>query len=182
LVINHPVGWMPDTPQPHLTPTVRTDPTVPSRALLVPLPVGQAGNDLHRALDHPLHLGQGRLNRRLHLGKRLRRLHPVIPDALEALRHRVLHHPADKRLHSDGFMFYPLRSVGAVMIRDPRAIIAIDAPDGDRRAHHVLGHVSRHAWIRRWDFALLPLPSLKKSSRHCTPHRSNALNTTAALW
>jgi len=53
LVINHPIGWMPDTPQPHLTLTVRTDQRVPSRALLVPLPVGQAGNDLHRILTTP---------------------------------------------------------------------------------------------------------------------------------
>src|SRR2546428_6752828 len=148
---------MPDTPHPHLTPTVRTDQRVPSRALLVPVPVVQAGNDLHRALDPPLPLGQGRLNRRLHLGKRLRRLHPVIPDALEALRHRVLHHPPDTRLHSDGFMFYPLRSVGAVMIRDPRAIIAIDAPDGDRRAPPLLGPLARHALILPRDCPLLPI-------------------------
>ena len=124
---------------------------VPPRALLIPLPVGQPGDDLHRALDHALHLGQGRLNRHLHLGKRLGRLHPVIPDALEPFGHRVLHHPANKRVDIDGFVLHPLGAVGAVMVRDPLAIIAINAPDGDRRAHHVFGHVARQALILRGD-------------------------------
>src|SRR5713101_10172452 len=132
LVIDDSVGWVPDAPYPHLTPTVRTDQRVPSRALLVPLPVGQPGDDLHRALDHPLYLGQGCLNHHLHLGKRLRGLHAVIPDALEAFGHRMLHHPANKRVHIDGFMLHPFGAVGPVMVRDPVAIIAIDALDGDR--------------------------------------------------
>src|SRR6266545_1622346 len=83
--IDHPVGRVPDAPQSHFTSTVRTDQRVPSRALLVPLPVGQSGDDLHRTLDDTLHLGQGCLHRHLHLGKRLGRLHPVIADALEPL-------------------------------------------------------------------------------------------------
>src|SRR3954471_19882291 len=33
---------------------------------------------------------------------------------------------------------------GAVMVRHPLAIIAINAPDGDRRADHVLRHVARY--------------------------------------
>src|SRR5216683_1245260 len=44
---------------------------------------------------------------------------------------------------------------GPVMVRDSRAIIAIDAPDGDRRAHHVFGHVARQALILRGDCTLL---------------------------
>src|SRR5712692_2276893 len=44
---------------------------------------------------------------------------------------------------------------GAVMVRDPVAIIAINPPDGDRRAHHVFGHVARQALILRGDSALL---------------------------
>src|SRR5215510_13670679 len=40
LVIDHPIRWVPDAPHPHLTPTVRTDQGVPSRTLLVPLPIG----------------------------------------------------------------------------------------------------------------------------------------------
>src|SRR5712692_5199307 len=59
LVVDHPIGRVPDAPHPHLTPTVRTDQRVPTRALLVPLPVGQPGDDLHRSLDHALYLGQG---------------------------------------------------------------------------------------------------------------------------
>jgi hypothetical protein len=40
LVIDHPIRWVQDAPHPHLTPTVRTDQRVPSRTLLVPLPIG----------------------------------------------------------------------------------------------------------------------------------------------
>ena len=40
LVIDHPVGRVPDTPYAHLMPTVRTDQWVPPRALLIPLPIG----------------------------------------------------------------------------------------------------------------------------------------------
>src|SRR6266567_7464998 len=89
--IDHPIGRVPDTPYPHLTLTVRTDQRVPSRTLLVPLPIGESGDDLHRALDHALHLRQRRLHRHLHLGKRLGRLHAVIADALEPLGYRMLH-------------------------------------------------------------------------------------------
>src|ERR1700675_1156601 len=52
---------MPDAPHPHPAPTVRTAQGVPTRALLVPLPGGQPSDDLHCALDHALHRGQGRL-------------------------------------------------------------------------------------------------------------------------
>src|SRR6266536_6565491 len=82
--IDHPVGWVPDAPQSHFTSTMRTDQGVPTRAPLVSLPVGQPGDDLDGALNHPLHLGQGRLNDPFYLGIRLGRLHPIIPDALEA--------------------------------------------------------------------------------------------------
>ena len=43
----------------------------------------------------------------------------------------------------------------AVMIGDPLAILAIDAPDSHRGAHHVLGHVTRHALRLRGDSTLL---------------------------
>ena len=71
-------------------PTVRTDQRVPSRALLIPLPVGQPGDDLDGALDHALDLRQGCLDDHLDLGKCLRGLHPVVPDALEPFGQRVL--------------------------------------------------------------------------------------------
>src|SRR5712692_11337672 len=44
---------------------------------------------------------------------------------------------------------------GPVMVRDSLAIIAINAPDGNRRAHDVCGHVARQTLILRWDFAFL---------------------------
>jgi transposase len=143
LVIDDPVGRVPDVPYPHLTPTMRTDQRVSPRALLVALPVGQPSDDLHRALDHALHLGQGLLNQDLDLGKRLGRLHPVIPDALEPFGYYVLHHAANKRGDIHGFVLDALGAVGAIMVRDPRAIVAIDAPDRNRGAHHILGHVTR---------------------------------------
>jgi len=41
----------------------------------------------------------------------------------------VLHHPANKRINSNGFVLDPLGAVGAIMLCHPLAIIAIDAPD-----------------------------------------------------
>src|SRR5207247_4939020 len=114
--MDHPIGWVPDAPYPHLMPTVWTDEWIPPRALLIPLPGRQSRDDLDRALDHPLDLRQGCSNHHLHLGKRLGRLHPIIADTLEALGHRVLHHPADKRGHRDSFVLHPLRAVRAVMV------------------------------------------------------------------
>src|SRR5713101_9792737 len=42
-----------------------------------------------------------------------------------------------------------------VMVRDPVAIIAIDAPDGDRRTHHIFGHVACQTLIPCRDCTLL---------------------------
>src|SRR5215813_10965237 len=52
LVMDHSICRVPDAPHGHLMLTVRTDQRVPSRALRIALPIGQAGNDLDRALDH----------------------------------------------------------------------------------------------------------------------------------
>ena len=82
---------MPDAPHPHLTLTVRTNQWVPPRALLLPLSIGQPGDNLHCAPVYTLYLGQGRLNDPLDLRTRLGGLHPVVPDALEAFGHRMLH-------------------------------------------------------------------------------------------
>src|SRR5437867_12150040 len=59
--IDYPIGRVPDAPQPHLSPTVRTPQGISTGALLVALPVGQPGDNLHRSLDDALHLGQGGL-------------------------------------------------------------------------------------------------------------------------
>ena len=91
----------------------------------------------------------------LHLGKRLGGLYPVIADTLEAFGQRVLYHAANKRVDRDGFVLHPLGAVGAVMVRHPLAVIAINAPDGDRGAHHVFGHVACHTLLLRGDCALL---------------------------
>src|SRR5438552_16649381 len=42
--IDHPIGRVPDAPHRHLTPTLRTDQWITTRALLVALAVGQPGN------------------------------------------------------------------------------------------------------------------------------------------
>src|SRR5712691_10647590 len=89
LVIDHPVGRVPEAPQPPLAPTARTDHGVPTRALYVPLSRGQPGNDRDGALDHTLHLGHGLVHQDLALRNRLGGLHPVRPDALEAFGPRV---------------------------------------------------------------------------------------------
>src|SRR5712691_10305389 len=109
--IDDPIGRVPDTPDPHLTLTVRTDARVSTRVLRIPLPVSQPCDNLHGALDDAFHFSQGSLNHALHLGKRLGGLYPVIPDALEAFGHRVLHHPANKCVDINGFV---LDSLGAV--------------------------------------------------------------------
>jgi len=70
---------------------MRTYEGISTGALLVTLPVGQAGDNLDRALDHTLDLGEGGLNGYLHLGKCLGRLHPIIPDTLEPFGQRVLY-------------------------------------------------------------------------------------------
>ena len=57
---------------------------------MITLAVGQGGDDLHRALDDALDLGQRLLNQALHLFKRLGRLHPIIADALETFGKRML--------------------------------------------------------------------------------------------
>src|SRR6266566_6722138 len=44
---------------------------------------------------------------------------------------------------------------GTVMVRDPLAVIAVDALDGDRWAHHILGHIARQTLVLRRHFALL---------------------------
>src|SRR6266542_853695 len=67
--IDHPIGRVPDAPYPHLCPAVRTPQGISTRALLVALPVGQPGDDLDGALNHPLHLGHGLANEDLDLGK-----------------------------------------------------------------------------------------------------------------
>src|SRR2546425_6462856 len=89
--IDYPIGRVPDAPHPHLSLTMRTAQGVPPRALLIPLPVGQPGDDLHCTPDHALDLRQGRLNHCLHFGKRLGGLHPIIPDALKPFGHHMLH-------------------------------------------------------------------------------------------
>src|SRR5688500_167728 len=108
---------------------MRTDQRVSSCAFFVPLPIAQPGNDLHRTLDHAVHLGERHLSAGPSLGNRLGRLYSVIADALEALGQGMLHHPTDTCLHIHRFMFGPLCAMGAIMVRNPLAIIAIDTSD-----------------------------------------------------
>ena len=70
--------------------------------------------------------------------------------------HRVWHHPAKQRLHLNGFVLHSRRSMRPVMVCDPLAIRAIDAPDSARGTHDVFGHVAGHTLIRCRNFALGP--------------------------
>src|SRR5882724_2296948 len=115
--MDHPRGWVPEAPYPHRMPTVWTEAWIPPRALRIPLPGRQSRDARDRALAHPLDLRQGRSHHPLPLGTRLRRLYPILADTLEALGHRVWHHPAETRGHRDGVGLHPLRAVRAVMGR-----------------------------------------------------------------
>ena len=53
LIVDHPIGRVPDAPHLHLTLTVGTPEGIAPRALLVSLPVGQPGDDLDRPLTTP---------------------------------------------------------------------------------------------------------------------------------
>src|SRR5262249_47018244 len=140
LITDEAPGRMPDTPDLPGAGTVRTAEGGSPRALLVALAVGHRCKDFDRALDDAFDLGQGLMNHLLDPRKRLGGLDPVIPDALEAFGQDMLHHPADKRVDVDSFPFHPLRLMGAIMRGDVVPIIAIDAPQRDRRAPHKRDH------------------------------------------
>jgi hypothetical protein len=82
---------MPNTPDLHLFPTMWTPQGIAPCTLLISLLVRQPGDDFNGAPDYTFNLGQSRLNRHPHLGKRLGRLYAVIADALEPFGHRMLH-------------------------------------------------------------------------------------------
>src|SRR5713101_407342 len=73
------------------------------------------------------------------------------PESLTPTAHQI---PVYLMVFST-FLCRAFTAMGTVMVRDPLAIIAINTPDGDRRAHHVFGHIARQALILRWDFALV---------------------------
>src|SRR5215813_6203885 len=98
---------------------------------------------------------------------------PHHPVALEPLEHRVLDHPADKRLHLNGFSLGPVCAVGTIVVRHPLAIVAIDAPDRDWWAHHVLGHIARQAVVLCWHLAHWP-PSLCDTSGNICPRDTSS--------
>src|SRR5437667_9455840 len=51
LVINHPILGVPDPPDRHLCSAVRTPEGIAARTLLIPLPVGQPGDDFDSPFD-----------------------------------------------------------------------------------------------------------------------------------
>ena len=126
--MDDPIGRVPDAPHLHSALTVWTAQRVSPAALLIALAVGQGRNDLDRALDEALHLGQGLLNHAFELGKRLGRQRPVIAYPLEAFGKHMLNHTSDKRVDLHRFPLDPLALVRTIMIGDPLPIIAVDAP------------------------------------------------------
>ena len=55
------------------------------------------------------------------------------------------------------------------MGRDPLTSRALEAPDGERRAHHVWGHVTRHTLLLRRDVALWDVAHQAVGRRLATP-------------
>jgi hypothetical protein len=108
---------------------VRTTQWIASRALVVPLAVGHRGNDLDGTLDHRLNPGQSGLDHRFELGEGLGRLHPIVAYPFEVLGHHVLHHAANEGVDIHRLVLDPFAAMGAVMVRDPAAVIAVDTPD-----------------------------------------------------
>ena len=144
---------MPDTPDGPRALPGGTPARLAPRALLVALPGGQAGAARDRPLAPLLPLGSCRLHDPLDLGTRLGRLPPILPNALEACGHRVLHHPADHRVTIDRVVLHPLGAGRAGMLRAPLARITLEAADGERRTHHVCGHGARSTLGRCRDVA-----------------------------
>lgn len=126
--MDDPIGRVPEAPHLHSALTVRTAQGVSPAALLIPLPVGQWGKDLDRALDDALDRGQGLLNQALELGQGFGRLYPVIAYPLEAFGQHMLHHTPNKRVDFHRFPLDLLAFVGPIVIRDLLSIVAIDAP------------------------------------------------------
>ena len=119
---------MPYPPHGHLTVAVRTTQRVSTRALVVTLAVRHRSDNLDGALDHMLHPGQSGLDHGFELSECLGRLHPIVAYPLEVLRHHVLHHAANEGMDIHRLVLHPFAAVGAVMIRDPVAIIAVHTP------------------------------------------------------
>ena len=148
---------MPDAPHGPRSLTGRTPEGIAPRALLLPLPIRQPRAPLHCACNAALDLRQGCLAGPLDLGQRLRRLHPVRPEALPPLGPRGLPHPAHQRVDRDGFVRDALGALGPGMVRAPCPLRALAAPDGDRGTHPIRGHGARHALRRGGDGALGPV-------------------------
>ena len=124
-----PIARMPDPPHAHLTLAVRTAQGVTPGALLIALAVGQRGDDFDRPLDDTLYPGQGLVNHVLDRGKCLRGLHPVIADPLKAFGKHMLNHAPNKGVDCHRFPLDALALVRTVVICDPLAIVAINAPE-----------------------------------------------------
>src|SRR5262245_24899347 len=155
LIVDDPIFGVPYLPDLHLRMAVRTAQRVAPRALLIPLTVGQGGDNPDRPFDKALHFRQGGLNHALQLGKRLGRLHAVIADPLEAFRKDMLHHAPNKRVDCYRFPLHPLTFMRTIVIRDPLAIIAVDPPERDRRTHHIFGQIPRQTLIPCRDIPFL---------------------------
>src|SRR6266702_3083502 len=73
------------------------------------------------------------------------------PESLAPRAHQI---PVSLMVFST-FLCRAFTAHRAVMVRHPLAVIAINAPDSDRRTHHVLRHVARQTLGLRRDLALL---------------------------
>src|SRR4029450_10309771 len=67
----------------------------------------------------------------------------------------MVNYATHQRLAFPRFPLDVLALVRTVVIGDPLAIIALNAPEGDRWTHHIFGQIGRQALIARRDIALL---------------------------
>lgn len=141
--MDHAIGRRPEAPYLQVTVTGRTAPGGPTGTLAGALAGGQRGEDCDRALDEALALGPGLLHKALQRGQCLGRLHPVIAYPLAALRTPMLPQASDNRLDMHRFPLHPRARVGPIMIGDPLSLVALNAPERDRRTHDIRGAIGR---------------------------------------
>src|SRR5262249_21786409 len=140
-VIHHPIFGVPDLPHAHLMMAVRADQRIATGTLAVAFSGVFGSDNLDRPLDDGPHLGQGLTYQPFDLGKRLGRLHAIIPDPFEPFGKALLNHPTNKGRDIHPLPLHPFASVGAGVGGNVAPLIPVKPPQGDRRTDDVFGEI-----------------------------------------
>jgi hypothetical protein len=124
---------------------VRTASGGTPRARLRALAGGHGGDDGAGPGDAPLPLGHRVRPQALERRTRLGSLYAVRPEALNAWGQPLRPHPANTGRHVNGGPLHPRALLGALMLGDAVAILAVDTPERARRPHDLLGQGARPA-------------------------------------